>query len=103
MPEQPNFVVKRELPMGGLRFRLAEYAADADNREKELAMATTAIITGPEFDALPYEEGRRWELLDGELMRCPRFVSSSPRFSAHDIWIKIEESRSFSVRARPRF
>jgi Uma2 family endonuclease len=31
-------------------------------------MATTAITTGPEFDALPYEEGRHWELLAGELI-----------------------------------
>jgi Uma2 family endonuclease len=31
-------------------------------------MATSAIMTGPEFDALPYEEGRRWELLGGELI-----------------------------------
>jgi len=25
-------------------------------------------MTGAQFDALPYEEGRRWELLDGELI-----------------------------------
>ncbi len=31
-------------------------------------MATTAITTGPQFDALPYDEGRLWELLDGELI-----------------------------------
>jgi len=31
-------------------------------------MATSAIITGPEFDAFPYEEGRRWELLGGEVI-----------------------------------
>ncbi|HTA43853.1 MAG TPA: Uma2 family endonuclease [Bryobacteraceae bacterium] len=34
-------------------------------------MATTAIMTGPEFDALPYEEGRRWELVGGELIPVP--------------------------------
>jgi len=28
-------------------------------------MATTALMSGLEFDALPYEEGRRWELLKG--------------------------------------
>lgn len=31
-------------------------------------MATTATMTGSQFDALPYEEGRRWELLGGELI-----------------------------------
>ena len=31
-------------------------------------MVTASIMTGPEFDALPYEEGRRWELLGGELI-----------------------------------
>ncbi len=27
-----------------------------------------AVTSGAEFDALPYEEGRMWELLDGELI-----------------------------------
>ncbi len=31
-------------------------------------MATTATMSGPQFDALPYEEGRKWELLEGELI-----------------------------------
>ena len=31
-------------------------------------MATTALMSGLEFDALPYEEGRRCELLEGELI-----------------------------------
>ena len=31
-------------------------------------MVTASIMTGPEFDALPYEEGRCWELLGGELI-----------------------------------
>jgi Uma2 family endonuclease len=31
-------------------------------------MATTATMSGLQFDALPYEEGRRWELLEGELI-----------------------------------
>jgi Uma2 family endonuclease len=34
-------------------------------------MATTAGMSGVQFDALPYEEGRRWELLDGELVEVP--------------------------------
>ncbi len=34
-------------------------------------MATTAIMTGSQFDALPYEEGRRWELVGGELIPVP--------------------------------
>lgn len=31
-------------------------------------MASTATMTGAEFDALPWEEGRRWELIEGELV-----------------------------------
>ena len=31
-------------------------------------MATTATTTGAQFDTLPYEEGRRWELIEGELV-----------------------------------
>jgi Uma2 family endonuclease len=31
-------------------------------------MATHTLMTTAQFDALPVEEGRRWELLDGELI-----------------------------------
>jgi len=31
-------------------------------------MIATATMTGEQFDALPYEEGRRWELLAGGLI-----------------------------------
>ena len=34
-------------------------------------MATTALMSGLQFDALPYEEGRRWELLEGDLIEVP--------------------------------
>ena len=30
-------------------------------------MVTTATMTGAQFDALPFEEGRRWELINGEM------------------------------------
>jgi Uma2 family endonuclease len=39
-------------------------------------MATTALMTGAAFDQLPYEEGRKWELLEGELIPVP---SARPR------------------------
>jgi Uma2 family endonuclease len=35
---------------------------------KDTAMATTATLSGAEFDELPFEEGRRWELLCGEMI-----------------------------------
>jgi Uma2 family endonuclease len=35
---------------------------------QEFVMEAAATLTGPEFDALPYEEGRRRELVDGELV-----------------------------------
>jgi Uma2 family endonuclease len=31
-------------------------------------MASIATMTGAQFDALAYEEGRRWELIEGELV-----------------------------------
>jgi Uma2 family endonuclease len=34
-------------------------------------MATATTITGAQFDAMPYEEGRRWELVNGELISVP--------------------------------
>lgn len=34
-------------------------------------MATVVAMTGLQFDALPYEEGIRWELLDGDLIEVP--------------------------------
>jgi Uma2 family endonuclease len=39
-------------------------------------MATTATMSGLQFDALPYQEGRRWELLEGDLIEAP---SPTPR------------------------
>jgi len=34
-------------------------------------MPTIATMSGAQFDALPYQEGRRWELLEGELIEVP--------------------------------
>ncbi len=34
-------------------------------------MAAIAGMTGAQFDALPYEDGRQWELLSGELIEVP--------------------------------
>ena len=34
-------------------------------------MPTIATMSGAQFDALPYEEGLRWELLEGELIDVP--------------------------------
>jgi len=42
-------------------------------------MATSATMSGLQFDALPYEEGRRMELLEGELVEVS---SPTPRHQA---------------------
>jgi Uma2 family endonuclease len=42
-------------------------------------MATTATMSGLQFDALPYEEGRRRELLEGDLIEVS---SPTPRHQA---------------------
>jgi len=34
-------------------------------------MATITTISGAQFDAMPYEEGRQWELVDGDLISVP--------------------------------
>jgi Uma2 family endonuclease len=34
-------------------------------------MAAATTITGAQFDAMPDEEGRRWELVNGELISVP--------------------------------
>jgi len=39
-------------------------------------MATTTAMTGAAFDQLPYERGRKWELLHGDLISVP---SATPR------------------------
>ena len=47
-------------------------------------MSTTATMTGAQFDALPYDEGRRWELLEGGLIEVP-----SPTFEHQEIVYQI--------------
>src|ERR1022692_3670207 len=39
-------------------------------------MPVRTLMTAEQFDALPKEEGRKWELLDGELIEVP---SATPR------------------------
>lgn len=39
-------------------------------------MIATAKMTGAEFDALPYDEERQWELLEGDLIEVP---SATPK------------------------
>jgi Uma2 family endonuclease len=50
-------------------------------------MATTATMTGAQFDALPYQEGRRWELVGGELVEV-----SSPTLDHQDIAFAINQA-----------
>ena len=42
-------------------------------------MATAVTMSGQMFDALPYDEGRRWELLEGDLIEVS---SPTPRHQA---------------------
>lgn len=48
-------------------------------------MAATTSITGAQFDAMPYEEGRRWELVDGELISVP-----SPTWEHQEFVLRIQ-------------
>ncbi len=56
-------------------------------------MIATAKITGAEFDALPYDEGRKWELLSGDLIEVP-----SPTPKHQDIVLYMAASLSSYVR-----
>jgi hypothetical protein len=47
-------------------------------------MATITTISGAQFDAMPYEEGRQWELVNGELISVP-----SPTLRHRDIVFEI--------------
>jgi Uma2 family endonuclease len=47
-------------------------------------MATITTISGAQFDAMPYEEGRQWELVSGELVSVP-----SPTLRHQDIVFEI--------------
>ena len=47
-------------------------------------MATAVTMTGLEFDALPFEQGRDLELLDGEVVQMP-----SPTLSHQDIALNV--------------
>lgn len=52
---------------------LAGYEPTTDPLGRGKRMATVAGMTGAQFDALPYESARKWELLNGELIpvSCP--------------------------------
>src|ERR1700691_4630395 len=41
-------------------------------------MPVRTLMTAEQFDALPEEEGRKWELLDGELIEVP---SATPEYN----------------------
>ncbi len=47
-------------------------------------MATISTVTGTQFDAMPHEESRRWELVNGELITV-----SSPTPRHQDIVFRI--------------
>ena len=53
-------------------------------------MATVTTISGAQFDAMPYDEGRRWELVAGELVAVS---SATPRHQQIVLAILLELSR----------
>jgi Uma2 family endonuclease len=48
-------------------------------------MATITNISGAQFDAMPYEEGRQWELVNGELISVP-----SPTWRHQEFVLRIQ-------------
>ncbi|MGC9948372.1 MAG: Uma2 family endonuclease [Bryobacteraceae bacterium] len=48
-------------------------------------MATITTISGAQFDAMPYEEGRQWELVNGELISVP-----SPTWQHQEYVLRIQ-------------
>ena len=79
-------------------------------------MLATAKLNGAEFDALPYEEGRKWELLDGDLIEVssptPRHQKSVGRLFVNlepflrqqtlgDVLLEVEYALGADIRLRP--
>ncbi|HEX4808067.1 MAG TPA: Uma2 family endonuclease [Bryobacteraceae bacterium] len=58
-------------------------------------MASLATMTGAQFDALPYEEGRRWELVAGDLVEV-----SSPTPEHQDIVFNLLSALKQFLRTR---
>ncbi len=66
-------------------------------------MATITTVTGAQFDDLPYEEGRQWELVNGALISV-----SSPTPRHQDIvfeillavWRYLEQSKTTGLASR---
>ena len=58
-------------------------------------MATVATMSGAQFDALPYEEGRRWELVAGDLIEVP-----SPTPEHQDIVFNLLQALKQHLRTR---
>ena len=59
-------------------------------------MATITGMTGAQFDALSYEDGRRWELLSGELVEVP-----SPTPEHQDIVFNLLAALKLYLKHRP--
>jgi Uma2 family endonuclease len=58
-------------------------------------MSPALLMSGLEFDALPYEEGRRWELLGGELIAVSSATLKHQKFG-----FKIQTLLSSHIRNR---
>lgn len=58
-------------------------------------MATLTIMTGAQFDALPEEEGSRYELLEGFLLETPTSRPRNQRI-ASKIWRALEDHLTVS-------
>jgi len=54
---------------------------------------TAQTLTAEQFDALPEEEIRKWELLDGEFIEVP---SATPRHNTNQTYLKF---RGFQLSA----
>ena len=60
-------------------------------------MAAIAGMTGAQFDALPFQDGQRWELLFGELIEVP-----SPTPEHQDIVFNLLQAlKQYGKRVRP--
>jgi Uma2 family endonuclease len=61
-------------------------------------MPVRTLMTAEQFDALPEEEGRKWELLDGELIEVSRHDTQTQSYSG-----KTLQNAQYFTRLRPDF
>lgn len=63
-------------------------------------MIASARMTEAEFDALPYEEGRHWDLVEGEILEVPTANAKHQEVVARilvSLWQHLQSAQSGGI------